>query len=559
MTVTLGLNELWYDASAALVRGGEVLAAVEEERLSGTKHGPGFAAGGDGPIRAIEWCLRARGLRDRDIARVAVSVDMPARRWAAYCWANLANNLRRMSPGNLWRQRVQAGDPSMNVLGYTYGYLARRRRFLAELRRRFREVRVVEHHRAHAASVWRLSGMPEAAVVVMDGMGERFSTTTWRASGGRLQGPLLALGKEGSLGTLYTTVTGLVGLGPFGEGKTMGLAPYGAPRPGWRSIVTVGGGRYAIDWRRLRDLGVFARRADEEIAPIHQDLAATVQQRLEAAAAEVLAGLHEETGLRRFCLAGGVAMNCTMVAALERLPFVDALFVSPFSMDMGAAVGAALEAEEAEPGERIATARWGPAFREEEILAALAEAGLRAERALDPADRAAELLAAGAVIGWFQGALEFGPRALGGRSILADPRDAATRDRVNRLKGREAWRPLAPAVSAERYADWFEGAPDPFMTRACAVRPEARPKIPAVVHVDGSARVQAADAAHEPELHRLLRAFERRTGAPVLLNTSLNVAGAPLAATPRDAIETFRAAGLDALFIGDCVVRRGPE
>ncbi len=366
-----------------------------------------------------------------------------------------------------------------------------------------------------------------------------------------------------SLGFFYRDCTHYLGLGDFGEGKTMGLASYGdaeALRPRAERLLQSPAGRR---WYRYLQppspelVGFPPRAGEEPTQPPFADFAAAVQELTERSVARVAESARLDGGSRALCIGGGVALNCAAngkLRAAADAPLSVYAAAGDAGLSIGAAVLAARDLGDA-PREPLDHAYLGPQFGADAIEAALGEhPELRFTRPSDLAGDVAGRIAAGAVVGWCQGRMELGPRALGNRSILADPRDVATRDRVNRLKGREMWRPLAPSVLAERAGELFELAGEsPFMLLAAQVRPAARERIPAVVHVDGSARPQTVRASANPRLYELLQAFERRTGVPVLLNTSFNAAGEPIVCSPGDAIRSFLAMGLDALVLGDFV------
>jgi carbamoyltransferase len=338
----------------------------------------------------------------------------------------------------------------------------------------------------------------------------------------------------------------------------MGLAAYGTPREELVRMVEVGRHDYRVRLDRVEGL-VRRVRYSGEPTRAQQDLAASLQAALERAAIEMADCLHDATGLRDLCLAGGVALNCSMNGALLRTPLVERIYVQPAASDAGTALGAAYQLcwEEGIQVRPLDTAALGPEYGDEEVDAALEAEGLRSERVDDPAAVAAELVASGEVIGWFQGRMEFGPRALGQRSILADPTDPSMHDRVNRLKRREMWRPLAPSVLLEREADWFEfAAPSPFMNVSLPVREERRAAVPAVTHVDGTARLQTVEERVLPLYHELISRFAARGKPPIVMNTSFNSRGQPIVRTPLDAARTFKRLGLDALVIGRRLVRR---
>jgi carbamoyltransferase len=398
--------------------------------------------------------------------------------------------------------------------------------------------------------------------MVLDGRGERASYLAGRACEGRLE-VLATQSLPHSLGLLYEDLTEHLGFQRSSdEYKVMALAAYGTPEhlPLLRDAVRVTpGGRFAVqapDWERL----VPRRRPDDETwQRPHAALAASVQARLEEVLLELAGWLQRETGERALTMAGGVALNCVANAALlERGPF-ETIWVQPAAGDAGTALGAALAVAHdlGDPVRPMVTAALGRGFDDEQVRRELEQASVIYERPDDLAESSAAVLAGDGLVAWFQGRSEFGPRALGHRSLLANPARAENLRRLNDVKGREQFRPVAPMVLEDRAPDIFEGQhPSPYMLFTHRVAPAWRDRIPAVVHVDGTARVQTVDRAAEPLLGRLLDRFEERTGLPVLVNTSLNTAGRPMVDDPRDALECFGSAPIDALAIGPFLVRR---
>lgn len=565
MPLVLGINELYHDGSAALVEDGRLLGVVEEERLDRVKHTPGLCWGGDAPHRSVDWCLREFGVSDRDVDAVALSYRMSGVLAVKTIVDAVLANARRMRVRDIVNQRVRSGDPAATVVyGNLAGYFVGRKRYLRRLRRRFGDVRHVPHHRAHASSAFRMSGFDRANILVIDGLGEDHSTSLYLGDGDRIEGPFRTYSQYQSLGMLYKTVTFLLGFGYFGDGKTMGLASYGRFRPELGDILTVGGGTYRIHLERIRKLSPYARaHPDLPLTGDHEDVARTIQELLESAGVELATELYRRTGSRNLCLAGGVALNCNMNARLRALPFVDALFVQPGAMDMGSAIGAALEVS-AELGvtdhRELQHVYYGPAFDDDEVEGAIRARGLEPRRLEDPQllPLVAGWIGDGRVVGWFDGRMEFGPRALGHRSIVATPTDAAVRDRVNRIKQRELWRPLAPSILLDAASDWLEDAgPSPFMTLTFRFRPERVDQVPGVVHVDGTARVQTVTPDANRRYDALIRTFAEQTGIPMVMNTSFNRRHEPIVCTPAEAIDTYLATEMDGLVLGNHVLEKG--
>lgn len=561
----LGLSAFYHESSCCLLRDGRLVAAASEERFSRVKHDPRL------PVEAFRFCLEAGRLSPADLDAVAY-YEEPAAKHARQLWAL---EQATGSPEEAAQEAVRLGlDPAAaersirERLGLDGPW---RGAFLT-----------FPHHLSHAASAYYFSGFPEAAVLTIDGVGE-WATTAY----GRGAEDDLDLFEEvrfpHSLGLFYSTVAAYLGFRVNGgEGKVMGLAPYGRPRfvEQLRQVVRDGlDGGFTLDLayfdfisgrRMVSDalvdlLGVPPRRREDEILPAHADLAASAQAVLEEILVAKARYLHTRVPSDSLCLAGGVALNCVANGRLlEETPFTR-LFVPPAPGDAGAALGAAALAHRALTGRAPARAPlphagWGPRWSGGEVERLVAATGLPAEgfagREAALVDAVAERLAGGAVVGWFQGAMELGPRALGARSILASPLAPEMRGRLNhQVKRREGFRPFAPMVLAERAADHFALEQSaPFMNRTCRV---ASPlALPAVTHVDGSARPQTVDRATHPRLAALLDAFARRTGCPVLLNTSFNVRGEPIVCSPADALFTFADAGLDLLVLEDSVLDR---
>lgn len=559
MSVVLGLNEFFHDTAACVVVDGRVAALVEQERLDGRKHAPGFALMGPPPWAAIHWCLERAGLSLGQVDHIAVSFEADGLRALGMLAGLVTGNLRRSHPLDTLRNKLSLGDPATDfVRGLTQG-MVQRSAFLDELSQRCgAPVQVIDHHRAHAASAYWPSGFDHAAIVVLDGMSDSWPTTLWEGRRGvlRLIRPVAVPGN--SLGVLYRTVSLALGFRFMDAGKTMGLAAYGEPRAPFLDMLRVHASGYRIDWALVRRLCRRHGRSEGELTQVHMDMAASVQHQLERAGAALARQALRLTGASHVCLAGGVALNCNMNARILALPGVEAIYVQPGAMDQGCALGAALalasKLGQQPPCERLSVYT-GDIPQGDDIARELVAAGLGHQRVDDPAQAAAELLAEGKIIGWVQGPMEFGPRALGARSILASPDRMETRDRVNRLKGREAWRPLAPSVLEGQLADWFEQpSPSPHMTLTMRFVPSMAERVPAVVHHDGTARVQSVSATEHPGYHRLLSAFHRLTGLPMVLNTSFNRRGEPIVHTPRQALESFEALRIDALVMGDRVI-----
>jgi carbamoyltransferase len=537
----LGVNSVFHDPAAALVIDGVVVAAAEEERFSRRKHGkrPVPFSAWEQPAMAARWCLRQAGLTPADVDLIGFSYDPALVRPAA--------DMGLDDPWDYLRTVYATHAPE---------FLAEELPGLDPARARF-----VRHHVAHAASAGLAAGPPECAVLVCDGRGEQDSFLAGRYDGGQLE-ILATQPLPHSLGLLYEDLTAHLGfLRSSDEYKVMALASYGEPRfldQLRERVRPVPGGFRTdpVDWDQLAP----ARPPGGELTGAHADLAASVQRRLEEVLLALAAELHERTGDRVLALAGGTALNCVANTVLyERGPF-EQVWVQPAAGDAGTALGAALQiaADKGEPAWSMTGAGLGRGFTDAEIEAALRTARVPFERPSDLAGAVAGVLADDGVVAWFQGRSEYGPRALGHRSLLAHPGRRANLDRLNDVKGREKFRPVAPMVLADRAAAIFSRGPlpSPYMLFVHDVAPDWRDRIPAVVHVDGTARVQTVDPETQPLVAALLAAFEARTGLPVLVNTSLNTAGRPMVDGISEALECFGSTPVDALAIGPFLLRR---
>jgi carbamoyltransferase len=567
----LGINAYHGDVSAALVRDGELVAAVEEERFRRVKHWAGF------PSQSIRSCLEIGGLKPEDIDYFAVSRDPGAHLWRKALYA-----LRRRPGLGLVRDRARNRSKIANLPSEIAVSLA-----LTEARVRGR-LHWVEHHPAHLASAYFVSPFEEAAVCAIDGFGDFVSTSCATGRGSKLE-VLDRVFFPHSLGLLYLAMTQYLGFLKYGdEYKVMGLAPYGKPDfvAEIRKLLTLeAGGRFSLSLPYFRHwsegvsmtwdegeptigpvyseeleqaLGP-ARRPGEPLTEKHEAIAASLQVVFEEGAFHVLNALHEKTRSRRLCLAGGCAMNSVANGKIRgRTPFEE-VFIQPAAGDNGTALGAAFYLWNHILGMprvfEMKHSYWGPSFDETEI----AGSPRRFESTQELVDWTAGQIASGKIVGWFQGRMEWGARALGNRSILADPRRADMRETLNaKIKLREKFRPFAPSILEERLHDYFEGAVrDPFMIQVYPVRADKRSAIPAVTHVDGSGRLQTVSREANPLYWNLLCAFEKRTGVPVLLNTSFNE-NEPIAHRPEEALDCFRRTDLDLLVIGNQVLEKKP-
>jgi carbamoyltransferase len=588
----LGISAFYHDSAAALLEDGRIVAAAQEERFTRKKHDARF------PLHAIRYCLTEGGIALGDLDRV-VFYDKPFVKFERLLETYLSfaprgyKTFRMAIP--LWlREKLFLKDLLLKEL-----------RKISGSGKWNEELLFSEHHLSHAASAFFPSPFDEAIVLTMDGVGEWATTSAAIGKGNRLE-----VQKEihfpHSLGFLYSAFTYYTGFKVnSGEYKVMGLAPYGEPRYKDKilehliDVKADGSFRLNMGYfdfctgltmtsQRFHDLfGGPPRKPDQPLTPYHMDLAASIQAVTEEVVLRLTRSLCEETGIRNLCLAGGVALNCVANGKILRDGRCDRIWIQPAAGDAGGALGAALAGYHLQlgrartaNGDAMKGAFLGPAFTQREIEDRLARCGARFEVLADSALIAtgAEDLARSKALGWFQGRMEFGPRALGNRSILGDPRSPGMQKTLNlKIKYRESFRPFAPSVLRERVSDWFEMDCDsPYMLLVADVvtsrRREMtqeekqlfgidklnvpRSEIPAVTHVDYSARVQTVHEDTNPRYYALLSAFERKTGCPVLVNTSFNVRGEPIVCTPEDAFRCFMGSQLDALAVGNSYLRK---
>ena len=569
----LGLNAFHGDASAALLVDGQLAFALEEERLNRIKHWAGF------PALAAQACLAGTDLSD--LEHVAISRDP-----RAHFWTKVARVLSR--PGD-WSRTTSRARNTVEV-----ARLAGRLRAAGIPSSGRVTTHFVEHHRAHLASAFFASPFDEAAVVSIDGFGD-FSSVMWGVGRGNHIDVRGSVQFPHSLGQFYTAFTQLLGFPKYGdEYKMMGLSAYGKPRfaPQVRDVVRVEGDqvRLNLDYFVHHSTGVemtwdggepvigpiYSQKMVDVFGPAHPprteldqrhiDLAASVQLVLEECYFALLNAVHERTGLKKVCLAGGVALNCVANGMLfERTPFED-VYIQPAAHDAGTAIGAALhvwhEVLKQPRGFVMRHVQYGPQYSDAAIQRELANCGLQSSPLPESEliDRTARELADGRIIGWFQGRMEFGPRALGGRSILADPRRKEMKDTLNRrIKLRETFRPFCPSVLAEATGEYFEtDYPSPFMVQAYKIKPHQRERIPAVTHEDGTGRLQTVERDVNPLYWSLLKRFGELSGVPILINTSFNE-NEPIVNTPAQAIDCFLRTNMDGLAIGSFLVLKSTD
>jgi len=602
----LGINAYHGDAAAAIIRDGQIVAAVEEERFNRVKHCAGF------PSQSIRFCLEAAGISIEDVDHVGISRDPSAHLHKKVLFA-ATRAARQLSMASARASSSVAsvdsetkpdsngnGSGMFRQIKNRLGNAAKVRDLKEDLARMFgvpsdrlkAQFHNVEHHRAHLASSFFVSPFERAALLSIDGFGD-FISTMW-AIGER--NSIEVLGQveyPHSTGIVYTATTQFLGFPHYGdEGKVMGLAPYGRPRfiREFRDIIRTeerGQFRINLDYFRHHTEGVemtwdqgspvigkiFSEAFVETFGPRRspgapltereRDIAASLQLRLEEVGFHILDHVHEVTGLTDLGLSGGVAYNSVMNGKiLLNTPF-KRVYVQPAAGDSGTALGVCFQIHNGvlqQPrGDIMLGAYTGPEFSNDEIKVELERAGLRFEvlNDIELTRRAASDIAGGLVVGWFQGKMEFGPRALGNRSIVVDPRRADMKDILNdRIKKREPFRPFAPSILAERVGDYFEQThPAPTMLMVYQIKSERRDEIPAVTHVDGSGRLQTVSQELNPRYYQLISDFERMTGVPVVLNTSFNE-NEPIVCTPNDAIQCFLKTKMDVLYLGNNLVRR---
>jgi len=574
----LGINAYHGNASAAILCDGKLVAAVEEERFNRVKYAAGF------PAAAIRYCLQAAGITLEEVDHVAVPRNPYARLGTKLFYA-----LRMPS---FARERVKVlakftGIPEALTAAFDVAP--------EKLKARFHRV---EHHVAHLASSFYCSPFEQAALLSADGLGD-FASSMWGAGFGRRMSFHGSVAFPHSLGLYYSAVTQYLGFLKFGdEYKVMGLGAYGEPEflPEFREIVLSNGTRFHLwleyfthhrtgpemSWVEADKTPVLGKMYSNEMAkklgpvrapeaPIeqrHKNLACSLQARLEEVYLGMLQRLQAETGMKSVCLAGGVAFNCVANGKIPVATGFENVYVHPAAGDAGLAVGAAQYVWHQVLGNPrgfvMEHAYWGPEFSREEIRAAVAASHLGRIRCTvgelgeeELVRQTAGIIADGKILGWFQGRAEWGPRALGNRSIVADPRRAEMKEILNRrIKHREIFRPFAPSILAEKTGEWFEQShPSPFMTMAYAVKHEKRGKIPAPTHVDGTGRLQTVTPTANPRYWRLISEFERQAGVPVVLNTSFND-NEPIVCKPQEAIDCFERTQMDALVLGDFLITR---
>jgi carbamoyltransferase len=554
-----GINSVYHESAAALLVDGALVVAVEEERFNRIKHGKPAAFDNPHqlPEHAIRFCLEYAGLTADDIDHVAYSFDPDLRRtgFRAEWWDQRFEDTFRLGLDQV-RGAIE------KLLGRSLG----------------QGLHFVPHHLAHAASAYFPSGFDRAAILTVDGIGETACSSLAEGIGTRIRS-VETFEYPHSIGFLWEVFAGYLGFSHYDASKVMGLAAYGDPevfRQQFLSILRADEVNYGVAQaflgvhpdRFARMAAMFGppRDADSEILPRHADMAAALQEATDTAVTALVRRIKRRVPFDNLCLAGGVALNCVTNEKVRQSGEFSNVFIPSAPHDAGTAIGAAFAvhcASRKRPPQRgNSTPYLGPAFTRRDILAAVRSAGLTARRTKSPARDAADMIAEGKIVAWFQGRMEFGPRALGNRSLLADPRRPEMREILNqKVKHREDFRPFAPSVLAEHADEWFEigtqSGSHEFMLFACPVKSDRLSLIPAVVHKDGSARVQLVSPTSNPRFHELISCFFAKTGVPLVVNTSFNDSE-PIVCTPTDAIVTFRKSGIDALFMDDVLLTARP-
>jgi carbamoyltransferase len=570
---TLGINAAFHDSAACLVKDGQLIAAAEDERFTHVKHGkrPIPFSAYELPFHAIDYCLQVAGIHLNDVDHFAYSFDPyqlldPEDAAKNEIDIPLHGDRHRMpskwdSPWDPLFLSSIINAPAQLRDGYPH-----------HLQKRFRNAIIedaqwhfTDHHLSHAASAFLPSPYSTAAVLTMDGRGEKATTTFSVGNGNNLE-RISQVNMPHSLGLLYEKVTTHLGfLHSSDEYKVMALASYGKPVfvNAFRSMIHLSdNGQYSINDEQMTELLGPARKKGDDFTAHHFNIAHSLQAVLQESVLELSSWLQKETGAENLCFAGGVALNCVLNARIRDAGIFKNIWVQPAAGDSGTALGAALWTDAAlrnstEKTFKMDHAYWGPEYKDDEIETFLKWTKTPYRTLKDIAEETAALLAEDKIIGWFQGRMEFGPRALGSRSILASPVSANMQAKLNEVKDREDFRPVAPVVIEEHAGEWFEGAEhSPFMLFVYEVKEDKKDKIPAVTHVDGTARIQTVNRQQHERYYDLLQAFYKKTGVPILINTSFNTLGKPIVCSPRDAIECFWSSPFDALVIGSFLIQK---
>lgn len=537
-----GWNKRSHDPAVALIKDNQLIACIEEERLSRSRH-----AFEQIPYKSIQFCLEQAGITANDIDVLAIGWDYHKK----------------------YRDRgmvipVETQDLVEFYLPSTMFGRSRRP-----------ELDVHEHHKSHAASIYHLSDVKDAAVLVLDGQGETEATSFWRGDAyGHLE-RLASFPIGASLGYFYEAVNMLLGFHNLDSGKTMGLAPYGTAitsfddMPSPEEVCPNFGSTYTDEHTEVTTflLDYFDKKfsikttkasLQKEFSQLEKDVAASAQKYLEKRYLEYVRRIKAMTKLSDLCIAGGVALNCCANSFIQGGRLFERYFHMPLPFDAGVSIGAAAISLQQREKEKV-TLEWsvysGPEYANDDIKYAIREKGFKGNYVPNPETKAAALLSENKVVAWFQGRMEMGARALGNRSVLADPRDVNNKIRINDLKGREQWRPFSPSVLSEDMGEVFEeGIQCPYMMHTLKVKESFKKRIPAVIHCDGTSRAQAVTKESAPLYHALIQEFKYRTGIPLVLNTSLNGPGEPICCSPLDALDFFSRVNFDAIFLGNYMI-----
>lgn len=568
---TLGINAVFHDSSACILQDGKLLAAAEEERFTHIKHGkrPIPFSTYELPFHAIDYCLKIAGIHINDVDHIAYSFN-PYKLLGKHAKADEISLPLKPSQSTKSKDWASEWDPLfLSLIVNATGQLADG--YPHHLQNRFVGAKAspekwhfVDHHIAHAASAFYPSPFERAAVMVLDGRGERATSSYYIGEGNNLE-MIGEVCMPHSLGLLYEEVTTHLGfLHSSDEYKVMALASYGKPvyLDAFRKMIDVKeNGNYTIKAMDFEKVLGKRRLKNEPFEQQHFDIAHSLQKVLEETAIKISNWLYKKTQCENLCLAGGVALNCVMNAVIrDNTPFKN-IWVQPAAGDAGTALGAALwvDINERKNASRYEMQHvyWGPDFEDKEVEQFLQWTKVPYRKLENVAEETADILAQDKVIGWCQGRMEFGPRALGSRSILASPVNASMQQKLNEIKDREDFRPVAPVVLEEDAGEWFENASySPFMLFVYNVKEDKADKIPAVRHVDNTARIQTINRSQHPLYYDLLSEFKKKTGVPVLINTSFNTRGEPIVCTPRDAVECFWTSPFDALVINSFLLEK---
>jgi carbamoyltransferase len=543
----LGISApLSWNPAAAIIKNKKLLAIAEEERFIGVKHAPRML-----PLKSIEYCLKEANLKLSEIDYLALGYRSPS---SGY-FLSLIENTKNL---NLIRAVREVGAFSEYGIG-----MIRLKDWLNK--KGFQgKIIYIPHHLAHAASAYRCSGFEEANIITIDGQGEDDAGFLGYGKEGKISREF-KIGHQKSLGWVYSEFTDLLGFTSHShEGKVMGLAGWGKKVIDYSDLFEVSEYDYRLkkDWyKKLFEKYGPRRNRNEELTAKHKDLAKTVQDFTEKAGISLVKKIYQKTGIRNFCLAGGVALNCDMNSKIAELDFVDNIFIQPASNDAGTAIGAALECAHL-IGEnsdfKMEHAYWGPEYSDEEIEKMLIESKLKFKKSKNIEEEIAKYLADGKIVAWCQGRMELGPRALGNRSILGNPSLKGMKDKINNeVKHREVWRPFAPSILEEEAEKYFENyISNPFMLITLTVKKDKRDKLKEAMHIDNTARIQSVSKKTNPRYHKLISEFFKLTGIPVLINTSFNDEGQPIVNTPKEAVKTFYSTGIDILALGNFILTK---